>query len=646
MKKERMHELVDLLNRANKAYYEDGQEILANIEFDALYLELEGLEQELGYALNNSPTQKVEDIPNKEGFKKVKHMFPALSLTKSKDPEDIKKWLKTDSGLISWKMDGLTLVATYLNGVLKELVTRGNGEIGEDVTFHANDIIGLPTRINFDGTLVVRGEGHITYSDFEVIKEKEPERDFKNPRNLVAGSIRTLQKGICKQRMVRFSAFDVCNPIPEITKKSQAFSFLKDLGFSVVEYEFIDTVENSISSFGDKVGSLDIPVDGLVFSIDNLEIARKRGNIGKYSLDSMAFKWKDDTKETVVKEIFWSASKSGLLNPVAIFEPIELEGTTVSRASIHNISIAKQLRIGVGAKISVYKANMIIPQVKEVVVPGEAFEIPNKCPICGSETKIKCEEETETLLCENPICAAKSIKLFAHFVSRDAMNVEGLSEKKIEVLISNGIISTVSDLFFLENKKDKIVSLDGFGESSFQNMIKAIEKSKEVLLNQYIYALGIPIIGHDLSKKIAEYCEYSYETFLVKFLNGDLDWSYGIDGFGPVAIENLNSWAKNGSPIMDYVNFSHLLTFKKPEKVAVSQNLKGMNFVITGSVFEFKNRDELKSYIENCGGKVSGSVSKNTTYLINNDIESTSGKNKTAKELGVPIINEDTFKKL
>lgn len=654
IKMNRMKELVKLLNEASDAYYKESREIISNYEYDKLNDELVALETSLGIILPDSPTQKVENEIKSSKFEKVKHKYPALSLNKTKDPVEINSWAKRENLVISWKLDGLTLVATYLKGKLQRLVTRGNGEVGEDVTIHAKDITSLPATIDYDGELIVRGEGVISYSSFDAIKDAESERDFKNPRNLASGTIRTLEVGICRKRKVEFIAFQVVSSVDGLTTKMETFKFLTNNGFNVVDHQLLsssDDLSMLTKQWGIKSIECDYPVDGLVFTINNLEEGSSRGLTNKFSLDSMAFKWQDETKKTIVKEIFWSASKTGLLNPVAIFEPVELEGTTVQRASIHNITIMKNLGIGVGAEVEVYKANMIIPQVSKVTQSGDNLVIPDICPVCGGKTKVVVSKDkdtiTETLCCTNEKCTAKMMKHYSFFVSRDAMNIDGLSEKKLETLIGLGIIHNLADIYKISNHKNAIVSADGFGERSYQNLIDAIENSKNVDLQHFIYALSIPLIGHDLSKKIALKCKYNFDTFMNLFVKGDPYLIDDIEGYGPVAAENISKWSNNqiNQPSNNWDAFSELVSMLnfKQVTVEIGEKHKGKTFVITGSLNHFKNRDELVALIESEGGKVSGSVSKNTDYLINNDTESTSGKNKKAKELGVLIISEENF---
>lgn len=641
----RMKELVELLNRASESYYAKDTEIMSNFEYDKLYDELEQLEQETGVVLANSPTVKVgyaavDELP------KEKHEQPMLSLGKTKDREELREWVQDKKALLSWKLDGLTIVLTYQAGKLVKAVTRGNGEEGEVVTNNAKVFKNIPLSIPFEGDLVLRGEAVITYSDFEKINAEiaEEEAKYKNPRNLCSGSVRQLNSEITAKRNVRFYAFSLVSATDadfENSRKKQ-FEFLKKMGFDVVEYKEVDrdTILDAIEYFAKAIENYDIPSDGLVLTYDDIAYGQSLGRTAKFPRHSIAFKWADEIRETTLKEIEWSPSRTGLINPVAIFEPVELEGTTVSRASVHNISILRGLKLGIGDRITVYKANMIIPQIAENLTQSDTVEIPKCCPVCGGETQIKQIGDAQTLYCVNPKCEVKKIKAFALFVSRDALNMDGLSEATLEKFVAKGYIHTYADLFHLERFKEEIVEMEGFGEKSYKNLYDSIEKARNTTLPRLLYGLGIANIGVANAKMLCKYFRFDLE----KMRNADVEELSQIEGVGEIIATAFYDYFQDAE---NNAQLDLLLKELQMEEAAEEgeQTLAGKVFVITGSLNHFANRDALKEEIEKRGGKVTGSVTGKTDCLINNDITSTSGKNKKAKELSVPIISEEDFMK-
>lgn len=651
----KMKELIGRLQEAAKAYYAEDREIMSNYEYDALYDELTALEQETGMTLAGSPTvtvgyEAVEELP------KEAHESPMLSLAKTKEREELRDWLQGKDAILSWKLDGLTIVLTYAGGKLAKAVTRGNGEVGEVITNNARTFTNLPLQIPFQGELVLRGEAVITYSDFEKINEEIPEAEakYKNPRNLCSGSVRQLNNEITAKRKVRFLAFSLVTckqgkaegqsePDFENSREKQ-LEFLEKQGFEVVESKKVnaDTILDAIEYFAKKIETYDIPSDGLVLAYCDLEYGKSLGRTSKFPRDSIAFKWADEIRETTLKEIEWSPSRTGLINPVAIFEPVELEGTTVSRASVHNISIMKALELGIGDRITVYKANMIIPQIAENLTRSGVKDIPNTCPACGGETHIQKVNEVEVLTCTNEDCQAKKIKSFTLFVSRDALNIDGLSEATLEKFIGKGFIHNFSDIFHLDQYKDEITQLEGFGEKSYKNLAESIEKARNTTLPRLIYGLGIAGIGLANAKVICRHYDYDIEAMK----KADKEELSEIDGIGEVLGEAFSSYfAKEENQKQLQALLKELKIEKQPANEE-EQNLSGMVFVITGSLEHFTNRNEMKELIEERGGKVTGSVTGKTTYLINNDISSNSGKNKKAKELEIPIISEEDFLKM
>ena len=645
-KNERMKELVSLLNKASRAYYQEAQEIMSNYEYDRLYDELKELEDELGITLSNSPTvnvgyEVVSELPKEE------HERPMLSLDKTKEVEELKNFVGDQKVLMSWKMDGLTVVLTYRDGKLYKAVTRGNGEVGEVITNNAKVFKNVPVQIAYQGELILRGEAVIGYKDFEKINQEIEDVDarYKNPRNLCSGSVRQLNNQITAKRNVMFYAFTLVQADGVDFQNSRAcqMEWLKSQGFTTVEYYMVtrDTVEDEVAKFSSKISENDFPSDGLVLTYDDIAYGRSLGRTAKFPRDSFAFKWQDEIRETVLREIEWSPSRTGLINPVAIFDPVELEGTTVSRASVHNISIMEELELGIGDRIEVYKANMIIPQIAENLTRSGVKDIPCKCPVCQGETKIRQVGNAKALYCMNPECQAKHVKSFALFVSRDALNIEGLSEATLEKFISRGYIHTFADIFHLDQYKEKIQKMEGFGEKSYKKLTESIEKARTTTLPRVIYSLGIAGIGLANAKVICRELKYDVES-LLKVSEEELN---EIQGVGEVLAKAFVGYFADAKHVENFRRLLNELTIPE-ETVTKQQIFEGVNFVITGSVKHFANRGEVKELIESLGGKVTGSVTSKTNYLINNDVTSTSSKNKKANELGIPIISEETFLKL
>ena len=646
-KVDRINELVKKLNEAAKAYYQGTKEIMSNFEYDALYDELVALEKETGVVLASSPTVNVgyevlSELP------KERHEKPMLSLDKTKDVQALKEWVGNQKTILSWKLDGLTIVLTYKNGKLDKAVTRGNGEVGEVITNNAKVFKNVPLSIAYQGELVLRGEAVITYSDFYRINEEIEDADakYKNPRNLCSGSVRQLNNEITAKRNVNFFAFSLVKAenVDFENSHEKQMLWLKSQGFDVVEYEMVtlDTLEESIQGFASKVESNDFPSDGLVLIYDNISYGESLGRTAKFPRNSIAFKWADEIRETILKEIEWSPSRTGLINPVAIFEPVELEGTTVSRASVHNISVMEGLELGIGDTIEVYKANMIIPQIAENKTRSGLAEIPKKCPTCGGVTEIRQIADAKALYCTNPECQAKKIKSFTLFVSRDAMNMEGLSEATLEKFIAKGFIHEFADMFKLERYADEIKEMDGFGEKSCKNLLASVEKARNTTLPRLIYALGIQNIGVANAKMLAKQYHYSIEELQC----ASAEELSAIDGIGEVIAGSIEEYFRNEKNQQIIDNLLAEVIIEKPEENTNAQIFEGMNFVITGSVEHFANRNEVKAVIEARGGKVTGSVTSKTNYLINNDTTSNSSKNKKAKELNIPIISEEGFLKM
>lgn len=643
---DRIKELVDTLNKAAKVYYSGTDEIMSNLEYDRLYDELKALEDETGIVLAGSPTHKVgyetlSELPKEE------HERPMLSLDKTKSVEELAAFAGTHKSLLSWKLDGLTVVVTYRDGELYKAVTRGNGYVGEVITPNAKVFVNLPAKIPYKGELVIRGEAIITYSDFERINRsiEEDENKYKNPRNLCSGSVRQLNNRITAERNVRLIAFALirADGVDFGNSRQKQFEWLKGQGFEVVEYKIVDetSVADAVEYFSKAITDNDFPSDGLVLLYDDIAYGESLGTTAKFPRNAIAFKWADEMAITRLKCVEWSASRTGLINPVAVFEPVELEGTTVSRASVHNVSIVRELKLGYNDEIKVYKANMIIPQIAENITGSATIEIPKVCPVCGGPTGIKKANDTESLYCLNPDCQAKHIKRFEHFVSRNALNIDGISSQTLEKFIDRGFIKNYTDLYHLNNYEDEIVGMDGFGRKSYDNIIESVEKSRTVTLDHVIYALGIGGIGLANARLVSRHCNEDPETVA----DITIEELMSIDGIGDVLAQSFREY-------FDDVNnrrlYNELLAELKLQKEVrdTSSPVTGKTFVITGSVNHFTNRDELKAFIETLGGKTTGSVSAKTDYLINNDVTSNSSKNKKARELGIPVISEEEFIKL
>ena len=643
----RMQELVELLNRAAKAYYQDADEIMSNYEYDALYDELQALEAQTGVTLSSSPTVNVgyevlSELP------KERHPSPMLSLDKTKDVVGLQAFAGDQKVVMSWKMDGLTIVLTYRDGGLVKAVTRGNGEVGEVITANARTFKNLPLQIPYKGELVLRGEAVIGYKDFEKINEEIAEVDakYKNPRNLCSGSVRQLNSEITAKRNVKFYGFSLVQAegVDFHNSRAAQLDWLASQGFEVVEHIVVsrEEIPNEVIKFSEKIVSNDFPSDGLVLIYDDVAYGQSLGRTSKFPRDSFAFKWADETSKTVLREIEWSPSRTGLINPVAIFDPVELEGTTVSRASVHNISIMEELELGIGDRIEVYKANMIIPQIAENLTRSGVKDIPKACPVCGGATEIRSISNAKALYCTNPECQAKQLKSYALFVSRDALNIDGLSEATLEKFIARGFIHDFADLFHLEKHREEICEMDGFGEKSYNNLIASVEKARETTLPRLIYGLGIANIGLANAKLICK--EIGHDPERVMDLTAE-DLA-AIDGIGDVIAGNYVAYFADAEHRELFEKLLKEVKLPEEQEDVGEQTFAGMNFVITGSVEHFANRNEVKALIESKGGKVTGSVTSKTNYLINNNVESTSSKNKKAKDLGIPIITEEDFLKM
>lgn len=643
---ERMKELVAVLSKAAFAYEQENREVMSNYEYDALYDELKKLEEETGTILGGSVTQKV-GYEVASSLPKVTHPKRMLSLDKTKEVSKLKAFLGKEEGILSWKLDGLTIVCTYENGKLVSAVTRGNGTVGEEITNNARTFKNLPLSIDEKERLVLRGEAIITYSDFNKINEgiSVEENKYKNPRNLCSGSVRQLNPEVTAKRNVRLYAFTLVEGGPKVETKEEQLNWLSKKGFQIVEYKKVtaDTVEEGVEYFAQNVVSQNFASDGLVLTYNNCTYSASLGETAKFPKDSIAFKWKDELVETKLLSIEWNTSRTGLINPVAIFEPVEIEGTTVERASVHNLSILEELQLGIGDYITVYKANMIIPQIAENLTRSGKIDIPKCCPVCGAHTEIKQDKETKTLICSNSNCKAQRLRAFTHFTTRDAMNIEGLSEATIEKFLERDYLEDFTSLYHLGQYETEIIEMEGLGKRSFNKLMKSIEKSREVALTNFIYALGIAQVGLGTAKLICKYFNNNLEA-MMKASQEELT---AIDGIGPViALEFAKYFSLEANQIMVKA-LEHELHFKVEHMAPIEDSkIMGKTFVVTGDVHHFKNRKELQNKIEELGGKVTGSVSKNTDYLINNDSESGSSKNKKAKELGIPILTEEAFLEL
>ena len=641
---QRMKEIIPLLKQAAKAYYQEDREIMSNFEYDRLYDELAGLERETGVIMAGSPTQEVgyqvlEELP------KETHESPMLSLDKTKSVEELADWLGDQKGLLSWKMDGLTIVLTYEGGELAKAVTRGNGEIGEVITPNARTFVNIPLKIAYTGQLILRGEAIIRYSDFARINEEIEDVDarYKNPRNLCSGSVRQLSSQITAERSVRFEAFALvrADGVDFKNSRREQFEWLKAQGFEVVPYVEVEagTIRQAVKQFEEQVPENDIPSDGLVLLYDDIAYGESLGRTAKFPRNAIAFKWQDEVRETTLSYIEWSASRTGLINPVAVFEPVELEGTTVSRASVHNISIMEALELGAGDRITVYKANMIIPQIADNLTRSGVRDIPEKCPVCQGPTQIRSIGEVKSLYCTNPDCQAKKIKSFTLFVSRDALNIDGLSEATLEKFISAGFIHEYADIFHLDAHREAIVSMEGFGEKSYENLTASAQAASHTTLPRLIYGLGIAGIGLANAKALCRHFAYDLE----KMRRADLEELTAVDGIGSVLAQAWMDYfaSEKNNQMLD--RLLGCLVIEKEQAEAGEQPLAGKIFVITGSLTHFSNRKELAERIEAAGGKVTGSVTSRTSYLINNDTTSNSSKNKKARELNIPVLSEEDF---
>ena len=649
-KTKRIRELIGTLRAAGRAYYQESREIMSNFEYDKLYDELVSLEKETGIVFANSPTQNV-GYEVVSALPKERHEKPMLSLNKTKSVEELADWLGGQTGLLSWKMDGLTIVLTYQNGTLVKAVTRGNGEIGEVITANAKAFVNVPLNISYQGELILRGEAIIRYSDFEKINEQIEDVDakYKNPRNLCSGSVRQLNSEITAQRQVHFYAFSLvkADGIDFKNSRKEQFEWLKTQGFEVVEYHEVtkETLPETVKMYSEAIAENDTPSDGLVLLYDDIAYGQSLGRTAKFPRDSIAFKWADEIQETKLLYIEWSASRTGLINPVAVFEPVELEGTTVSRASVHNISIMEALELGAGDRITVYKANMIIPQIADNLTRSGVRDIPEACPVCGGQTEVRQINDVKSLYCTNPDCQAKKIKSFTLFTSRDALNIAGLSEATLEKFIGVGMIHEYADIFHLDRHQEEIVEMDGFGQKSYDNLIAAAEKASHTTLPRMVYGLGVAGIGLANAKMICRHFKNDFEAMR----HATVEELVEIDGIGEVLAQ---AWTAFFSDEKNNAIVDHLLaelTFEAGDEESsegADEAFAGMNFVITGSLEHFKNRKELQELIERRGGKVTGSVTSKTNYLINNDVASSSSKNKKARELGVPILSEEEFLKL
>ena len=649
-KTKRIRELIETLRAAGRAYYQESREIMSNFEYDKLYDELASLEKETGIVFANSPTQNV-GYEVVSALPKERHEKPMLSLNKTKSVEELADWLGDQTGLLSWKMDGLTIVLTYQNGTLVKAVTRGNGEIGEVITANAKAFVNVPLNISYQGELILRGEAIIRYSDFEKINEQIEDVDakYKNPRNLCSGSVRQLNSEITAQRHVHFYAFSLvkADGVDFKNSRKEQFEWLKTQGFEVVEYHVVtkETLPEMVKMYSEAIAENDTPSDGLVLLYDDIAYGQSLGRTAKFPRDSIAFKWADEIQETKLLYIEWSASRTGLINPVAVFEPVELEGTTVSRASVHNISIMEALELGAGDRITVYKANMIIPQIADNLTRSGVRDIPKVCPVCGGQTEVRQINDVKSLYCTNPDCQAKKIKSFTLFTSRDALNIAGLSEATLEKFIGVGMIHEYADIFHLDRHQEEIVEMDGFGQKSYDNLIAAAEKASHTTLPRMVYGLGVAGIGLANAKMICRHFKNDFNAMR----HATVEELVEIDGIGEVLAQAWTAFFADGknNAIVDHLLAE--LTFETDEEEngeGADEAFAGMNFVITGSLEHFKNRKELQELIERRGGKVTGSVTSKTNYLINNDVTSSSSKNKKARELGVPILSEEEFLKL
>ncbi|MBM6828123.1 NAD-dependent DNA ligase LigA [Anaerotignum lactatifermentans] len=639
---ERMKELIGLLNQASEAYYQQDREIMTDHQYDELYDELVRLEKETGVVMAGSPTQRV-GYTVLSNLVKIRHDSPILSLDKTKEPEKLVSFLGDKTGILSWKLDGLTIVLTYQDGVLQQAVTRGNGEVGEDVTHNARVFSNLPVRISFPGELVLRGEGVISYSEFRRINEElEEGEEYKNPRNLCSGTVRQLNSEIAAKRKVQFFAFTLVSAEgKELSdSKEENLRWLESMGFTAVERRVVtgENVLEALEYFRSHIEQNDIASDGLVLTFDSVAYSQSLGRTSKFPKDSIAFKWADEMAETTLREIEWNTSRTGLMNPIAVFDPVELEGSTVSRASVHNVSILEELALGIGDTIKVYKANMIIPQIAENLTRSATAEIPSHCFVCGGETEVRSLRDGKALYCTNPSCQAQRLRMLSHFVSRDAMNLEGLSEETLKKFMERGFVKQYPDLFRLEQYQDEIQELEGFGEKSYNNLMASVEKAKDVELANFIYALGINHVGLRNAKLLCK----AFDNDLEKIKAANTEELTAVEGFGEVIAHSVYAYFRDEEHLAFLAEVLPYLRWKEQEAPAEA-SLSGMTFVVTGDLRHFENRKVLTARIEAMGGKVTGSVTKKTSFLINNDVDSSSSKNKKAKELGIPILDEEEF---
>lgn len=638
----RMKELIEILNGASKAYYQENTEIMSNYEYDALYDELVELEKQTGIVMAASPTihvgyELLTELP------KEPHGSPMLSLDKTKSAAELKSWLNGREGILSWKLDGLTIVLTYRDGKLEKAVTRGNGEVGEVITSNARTFVNIPLQIAFKGELVLRGEAVIPYSTFNRINHEIEDVDarYKNPRNLCSGSVRQLNSEVTASRSVHFYAFSLVSAEGmDFASREKQFRWLETQGFDVVEYVKVspDTIEEEVLKFAERISDMDVPSDGLVLVYEDIAYGNSLGRTAKFPRDSIAFKWADETAETRLKYVEWSASRTGLINPVAVFEPVQLEGTTVSRASVHNLSIVESLELGEGDRITVYKANMIIPQIAENLTRSASVRIPDHCPVCAGPTETRMINEAKSLYCTNPACTAKKIKGLALFVSRDAMNMDGLSEATLEKLVAAGMIHSFADLYHLDQYRDRIVEMDGMGEKSYEKLMASIEKSRNTTIARVIYSLGMEGVGPATARLICNYFDQDPE----RIADATAEELVSIEGIGPVTAAAVEAYFTSDDNRKGYYAILEELHLEK-ERAAAESPIAGKVFVITGSLSHYANRNALKAEIEQLGGKVTGSVTSKTSYLINNDVTSGSSKNKKARELQIPILSEEDF---
>ncbi len=641
-KVERIQELIIQLNEAREAYYAKDLEIMSNFQYDTLADELEALEKEMGIVYSNSPSVQVgyEAI---DSLPKEVHDRPMLSLAKTKEREALQAFLESQEGILSWKLDGLTIVLSYEDGILQKAVTRGNGEVGEVITNNAKVFTNVPLTIAYKGRLVIRGEAVISYSDFESINEsmEEDSLKYKNPRNLCSGSVRQLNNKITQERSVQFFAFALVLSEDSFQTREDELQFIKELGFGIVEYKLVSesTILDAVNYFAEEIESFDLPSDGLVLNYNNIAYGSSLGATSKFPRDSIAFKWADEIKETKLLEIEWSASRTGLINPVAIFEPVELEGTTVSRASVHNISVLKALKLGLGDVITVYKANMIIPQIAENLTESDTMVIPSLCPVCSEATKIHQSNEGQFLYCTNEECSAKKIKAFTLFVGRDALNIDGLSEASLEKFVALGFLHQFSDLYDLKQHKEALISLEGFGLKSFENLMNSIENSKITTLAKVIYGLGITGVGLATAKVLCKHFSYDIQAIEEASVESLME----VEGVGEVIAKAISDYFGKEANKSALEALLSKLQIEKPEENVGDASLENQVIVITGDVNIYANRNALKEAIEARGGKVTGSVSAKTSILVNNDVHSNSSKNKKAKDLGVPILSEEEF---